>query len=61
MPRHLVFIHHVSTLDPEHSQNVVGSKFGQDPSSDFILEGPISSNCVIQLWKKAKFFLGPRQ
>ena len=45
---YLVFIHLVSRRDPEHSQNVMEAKWGQEPSSDFIHEGPISSDCVIQ-------------
>ena len=38
----------VSIHDPDHSQNVIGSKLGQAASSDFIHEGPISSDIVMQ-------------
>ena len=38
--------------DPDLSQDVMGSKLGQNPSSDFIHECPISSDCVIQITLK---------
>ena len=43
---------HYPDGDPDHSQNGLGSKLDQDPSSDFVHQGPTSSNCVIQqIWK----------
>ena len=33
--------------DPDHSQNIMGYKMDQDPSSDLVHDGPFSSICII--------------
>ena len=38
--------------DSDRSQNLMGSKLDQDPSSDFFHEDPTSSICVILLTNK---------
>ena len=38
--------------DPDQSQNVMGSTFAKDPSSDFFHDVPTVSICVILLTKK---------
>ena len=43
---------HYPDGDPDHSQNIIGYKMDQDPSSDFVHDGPFRS---IYISRKSHF------